>query len=217
MHRRPPHIAKKVAVIASALAIGVAVSGCGNDSKSDLANGKELFIAKCGGCHKLARANTQGTIGPDLDDSFRRARIDGMGSTIQGVVEAQIALPSQDLYPSSLVMPANLVTGMDARDVAAYVAYAAANPGKDAGGLAEVGGGTDGKGLFKTNCGSCHTLADAGTAGTTGPNLDDAKLTLPQTVKQITNGGGGMPAFGGSLTKEQIALIAAYVVKVHGK
>lgn len=217
MHRRPPHTAQKVLAIASALALSVAVAGCGNDSKSDLANGKTLFIAKCGGCHTMGRAGTVGTQGPDLDDSFRQARKDGMGSTIQGVVEEQIKLPSQNLYPESLNMPANLVKGMDARDVAAYVAYAAANPGKDTGGLAQVGGGTDGQGLFKTNCGSCHTLADAGTAGTTGPDLDKIKLNLALVTKQITNGGGGMPAFGGSLDEKQIAMIAKYVIDVHGK
>ena len=31
-----------------------------------------------------------------------------------------------------------------------------------------------GKKLFKQTCGSCHTLADAGTTGTIGPNLDHA-------------------------------------------
>jgi len=33
-----------------------------------------------------------------------------------------------------------------------------------------------GKELFKQGCGSCHTLADAGTTGTIGPNLDYAFL-----------------------------------------
>ena len=31
-----------------------------------------------------------------------------------------------------------------------------------------------GKTLFKSTCGSCHTLAAAGTTGTIGPNLDNA-------------------------------------------
>lgn len=217
MHRRPPHTAKTVIALAAALALAIAVTGCGNDSKTDLANGKTLFIAKCGGCHTMGRANTVGTTGPDLDDAFRRARIDGMGDTIQGIVHKQIELPTQNLYPGTLVMPANLVTGTDAKDVAAYVAYAAANPGKDSGPLAEIGGGTDGKGLFKTNCGSCHTLADAGTSGTSGPDLDQLKPGLAITTKQITNGGGGMPAFGGTLTKEQIAMLAKYVSSVAGK
>jgi cbb3-type cytochrome c oxidase subunit III len=197
--------------------MALAVTGCGNNSKTDTANGKNLFIAKCGGCHTMARAGTAGTSGPDLDDAFRRARKDGMESTIRGVVDQQIKHPSQNLYPSSLVMPPNLVTGEDAADVAAYVAFAAANPGKDSGALAEVGGGTDGKGLFKTNCGSCHTLADAGTAGTSGPDLDQLKPSLAIVTKQVTNGGVTMPAFGGSLSKEQIALIAKYLSGVAGK
>lgn len=217
MHRRPPHTAKKAALTAIAVALAVAVSGCGNDSKTDLANGKALFISKCGGCHQLARANTVGTSGPNLDDAFRQSREDGMGDTIQGVVEAQIKYPSQKLYPASLNMPADLVTGLDVNDVAAYVSYAAANPGKDKGALAEIGGGTDGKGLFKTNCGSCHTLAEAGTAGTTGPNLDNLNRTLAQITKQIENGGNGMPAFKGTLTDEQIALIAKYIAEIENK
>jgi cbb3-type cytochrome c oxidase subunit III len=217
MQKRPPQTAKKSFVLAAVLALSIVASGCGNDSKTDLSNGKTLFIAKCGGCHKLARANTVGTIGPDLDDAFRQSVEDGMGDTIQGVVEGQIKYPSQKLYPSSLVMPADLVTGADVNDVAAYVSSAVARPGKDSGALGEIGGGTDGKGLFKTNCGSCHTLADAGTAGTTGPNLNDLSDSLARIKQQIENGGGGMPAFGGTLTPEQIELIAKYVESQEGK
>lgn len=215
MQRRPSHPAKKVVVAVAALALSLGVASCGSSDNADLANGKTLFVEKCGGCHKLANAGTAGTSGPDLDDAFRRARIDGMGNTVQGIVEEQIKLPSQNLYPESLNMPANLVTGIDARDVAAYVAHAAGDPkGKDTGALADVGAANDGAGLFKTNCGSCHTLADAGTSGTSGPNLDGTKLKLAAAIKQITNGGGGMPAFGGTLTDEQIKMIAEYVEKV---
>ena len=173
-------------------------------------SGKTLFIEKCGGCHTMARANTVGTQGPDIDDSFRRAREDGMGDTIQGVVESQIKFPSQKLYPPSLNMPKDLVTGLDVNDVAAYVSYAAANPGKDSGALADIGGGTDAKGIFKTNCGSCHTLAEAGTSGTSGPNLDNLKLSSAAITKQIQNGGNGMPPFKGSLDDKQIADVLAY-------
>jgi mono/diheme cytochrome c family protein len=216
MHRRPPQTAKKAFALASVLALSIAISGCGNDSKTDLANGKTLFIAKCGGCHTMARANTVGAVGPDLDDAFRQSREDGMGDTVQGVVSSQIQFPSQKLYPKSLVMPADLVKGMDVNDVAAYVSYAAANPGKDVGPLAAIGGGTDGKGIFKTNCGSCHTLADAGTAGAIGPNLDNLKPDLAAIAKQVKNGGGGMPAFGGTLTPDQIKLVSEYVAKADG-
>jgi len=217
MQKRPPQTVIKALTIGAVVALSIAVSGCGNDSKTDLANGKTLFIEKCGGCHKLARANTVGTIGPDLDDAFRQSVKDGMGDTIQGVVEGQIKYPSQKLYPSSLVMPADLVTGMDVKDVAAYVSAAVAQPGKDPGALGDIGGGTDGKGLFKTNCGSCHTLADAGTVGTSGPDLDKTKFTLAMIEKQVKLGKNAMPAFEGTLTEEQITLIAEYIEKVKGK
>ena len=73
-----------------------------------------------------------------------------------------------------------------------------------------------GKVIFTTNCASCHTLADAGTTGTVGPNLDDLKPAYDVVVKQVTNGGGVMPPFGGTLTEQQIADVAAYVSSVAG-
>ena len=70
--------------------------------------------------------------------------------------------------------------------------------------------------IFETNCGSCHTLSDAGTTGTIGPNLDDLKPPYDVIVEQVTNGGGAMPPFGGTLTEQQIADVAAYVSAVAG-
>ena len=70
---------------------------------------------------------------------------------------------------------------------------------------------TAARALFVANCGSCHTLADAGTEGTVGPNLDAAEYDRGDVEDQIRNGGGGMPAFEGELTDEQIDQLAAYV------
>lgn len=117
-----------------ALAALVTLSGCGGKSSADLANGKKLFAGKatCGSCHTLARANTKGTVGPNLDDAFVADKRDGLGqSSIEGLVLDQIAHPRR-----GSAMPAGLVTGDKARDVAAYVAFAAARPGKDTGFLA---------------------------------------------------------------------------------
>lgn len=124
-----------------ALVGAVFAAGCGNASyRADATNGKTLFAEKCGACHTLARAeNAQGVAGPNLDGAFRQARADGMtATTIQGVVSGQIKHPSQHL-PAQLVMPPHLITGMDARDVAAYVGYAAGTNGKDEGALAQAG------------------------------------------------------------------------------
>ncbi len=47
-----------------------------------------------------------------------------------------------------------------------------------------------GKEIFLANCGSCHTLADAGTTGEIGPNLDDASPSHDKAVERVTNGQG---------------------------
>ena len=54
-------------------------------------------------------------------------------------------------------------------------------------------------------------LEEAGTSGTVGPNLDESQPSFEDAVQQITNGGGGMPAFGDQLTDEQIRALARYV------
>jgi mono/diheme cytochrome c family protein len=66
-------------------------------------------------------------------------------------------------------------------------------------------------------CSGCHTLADAGSSGNVGPNLDDAMPTFEKVQTQVTNGGGAMPPFKGTLTEQQIADVAAYVSSVAGK
>jgi cytochrome c553 len=66
-------------------------------------------------------------------------------------------------------------------------------------------------------CGGCHTLADAGTSGNVGPNLDDAQPDAALVVDRVTNGQGGMPSFSGTLSEQQIADVAAYVSSVAGQ
>jgi plastocyanin len=98
----------------------------------------------------LERAGATGVVGPNLDEAFQRARKDGFGeSTFEGLVHAQILHPAinpqiDPVTKRKASMPAGLVTGEDAEDVAAYVASAAGKPGEDTGALAEVGGGPEG-------------------------------------------------------------------------
>jgi cytochrome c553 len=75
-----------------------------------------------------------------------------------------------------------------------------------------------GKAVFtgSAGCGSCHTLADAGTSGTVGPNLDESQPSFELAVDRVTNGFGGMPPFQGTLTEQQIADVAAYVSQTAG-
>ena len=95
-----------------------------------------------------------------------------------------------------------------------------------------------GKALFIQTCGSCHTLADAGTSGTVGPNLDDAFLadkqqgfhqsTIIDLVRgqiayavsntgQIDPNGGTTPGMPPNLLQGQDAKdVAVYVAKCAG-
>ena len=125
----------------------VSLTGCElKDDGDNLVNGKTLFAENCSRCHTLARANANGVVGPNLDEAWARAERDGLGrSTYEGIVHRQIVQPNQNpsVDPGSgkeiKPMPADLATGEDAEDVAAYVASAAANPGKDTGRLATAG------------------------------------------------------------------------------
>jgi plastocyanin len=124
--------------------VALALSACSTRPEGENANliaGKQLFVQKCGSCHVLARAGTKGTTGPNLDEAFQQGLKDGMGrSGITGAVHGQILHPNR-----AGVMPAKLVTGDKAYDVAAYVAQSVAARGKDTGLLAtavkQAGGG----------------------------------------------------------------------------
>ena len=207
------------------LAIAFALAACGTgglvSGATDEENGKKLFQEKCAGCHGLAAAGSTGGIGPNLDDSFAQARADGFKeSTILNIVHDQIQYPGQyataQSNPNFLTanMPANLVKGQDAVDVAAYVA---ANAGLQGFAESQAISGTNGKNIFEQKCASCHTLKDAGATGTIGPNLDQLMPPFEVAQKQVTHGGGAMPAFKSQLTKAQIDAVARYVSSNAGK
>jgi mono/diheme cytochrome c family protein len=81
----------------------------------------------------------------------------------------------------------------------------------------EGGDATAGAAVFTSaGCGGCHTMQAAGSSGTVGPNLDDAKPDFALVVDRVTNGRGAMPAFEGQLTEQQIADVAQYVVESTG-
>lgn len=224
---------RPVALVAALCTAGLAVvlSGCGTGgytSAGSQGTGKKLFVQSCGGCHTLADAGTNGKVGPNLDDAFSQAREAGMTSdTFTQVVATQIRFPVEEPVTGAPGMPpvdqtlpscddvegdAFCVEDQDqaVEDVAVYV-------GSVAGTGATAEKPTDGKSIFTANCGSCHTLADAGTTGNVGPNLDDAKPSKDKVVTQVTNGGGAMPAFKDSLDEEQIQAVADYVSSAAGK
>jgi plastocyanin len=118
----------------AAAGASVLLSACSPHAATDanVIAGKQLFVQKCGACHVLGRAQTKGTTGPNLDEAFQQALKDGLErSGIRGAVHGWILHPNREG-----VMPAKLVTGEKAYDVAAYVAQSVAAGGKDTGLLA---------------------------------------------------------------------------------
>lgn len=192
--------------VAACAFLAAGLSACENDNvapNADLIAGKKAFAEKCGSCHALERAGTTGAIGPNLDEAFRQSLADGFGrGTLHGVVEDQILYPARVPEDSPAYMPAKLVTGKLAKDVAAYVAMVAARPGEDTGKLATAGGAPPvpknappGLKLFVAgkddaqSCGNCHALGAAKTQATTGPNLDAALkgMSAEEILKAIVD------------------------------
>lgn len=139
----------RTALCAAIVAAVPALSACGGvkDKQPDVVAGKQLFVKKCGACHTLNRAGTKGTTGPNLDEAFQQSLQEGFGETaVRGVVLKQILYPNRLPNSQGIKMPAKLVSGQDAHDVAAYVASVSAKSGKDTGRLATAvqaaGGGT---------------------------------------------------------------------------
>jgi mono/diheme cytochrome c family protein len=91
---------------------------------------------------------------------------------------------------------------------AAPASTGAATTSEGGGGAADAEGA---KIFASAGCASCHTLKAADSNGQVGPNLDDLKPDEATVEKQVTNGGGGMPAFKDSLSPEQIKAVSTYV------
>lgn len=167
---KPPSPTRSLLALAVAAAVALAASGCGT-STADVERGRVLFVQKCGTCHIMAQAGTTAQIGPDLDDAFAAARAAGQtGSTIEGVVRAQVENPRPSTANPAVSMPADIVTGQDLEDVAAYVGEYAGVPGAAP---PTVAGGPGAQVFAATGCGGCHALAAANAGGVTGPDLDE--------------------------------------------
>jgi mono/diheme cytochrome c family protein len=197
----------------------------GRVTSGDTSKGKQLFNEKCASCHTLADAKSQGTIGPNLDDAFSSDKEQGFSEqTMADIVRGQIAYAD----PEGPMTP-NLVRGADADSVALYIAKCSGNPNCGVTAATNAppptttkgGGGKtaapDGKQIFTANCASCHTLKAAGSTGTVGPNRDAAKPSESLAETQVTNGGGVMPAFKGTLTPAEIKAVATFVSSNAGK
>jgi mono/diheme cytochrome c family protein len=209
-------------VLAALVAVALPASGCGTTT-ADPVRGRILFRENCGTCHTLAQAGTTAQVGPNLDDAFAAARAAGEGGdTVEGVVKAQVEYPRPSNQDPAVSMPADLVTGQDLDDVAAYVGLYAGVPGAAP---PKVPGGPGAQVFANNGCGTCHTLAAAKSGGVTGPNLDEVlpgqdEAMVHESIvdpnKEIAKGypPNVMPAnFEQSLTPKEIEDLVKYLLE----
>ena len=220
---KPTNPIRALLALAALAAIAVASSGCGTTT-ADVQRGRTLFVQKCGVCHEMAQAGTTAQIGPNLDDAFAAARAAGeTDSTIEGVVKAQVEYPRPSTDSPNNSMPADIVSGQDLDDVAAYVGMYAGVPGAAP---PKVPGGPGAQVFANNGCGGCHTLAAAGSGGVTGPNLneflapdDNTAAVEEMIVDPNAEIAEGFPAnvmpqnYGEALTKKELEDLVQYLIE----
>jgi mono/diheme cytochrome c family protein len=222
---KPPNSTRLLLALAALAAIALGAGGCGT-STADVERGRVLFVQNCGTCHTLAQAGTTAQIGPNLDDAFSAARATGQdGDTIAGVVKAQVENPRPSTANPAVSMPAEIVTGQDLEDVAAYMARYAGVPGAAP---PEAPGGPGAQVFASNGCGGCHTLAAANSGGSVGPNLDQALAgqslamiheSIVDPNKSIAKGypANVMPTnYGEIITPEQLDQLVQYLSESTG-
>ncbi|HWN72663.1 MAG TPA: cytochrome c [Solirubrobacterales bacterium] len=181
---RPSKLIGPLLALVALVALVVTASGCGTTT-ADTARGRTLFVQKCGVCHTLAQAGTTAQVGPNLDDAFAASRSIGNDSdTVEGVVKAQVEYPRENNGNPRVSMPADIVTGQDLDDVAAYVGEWAGVPGAEP---PQVAGGPGAQVFANNGCGGCHTFKAAGAGGVTGPPLEEALVPgdTPAVVEEM--------------------------------
>jgi mono/diheme cytochrome c family protein len=98
---------------------------------SDLTEGQSLFQTNCGTCHTLYAAGTDGNYGPNLDELLApngaASTTEDPKGTEEGIEKRVLnaLLEGVDSTTTPGRMPANILTGSQAKEVARFVAHTA--------------------------------------------------------------------------------------------
>ena len=234
-----------VAAGLAATACGSAGIDIAANSKPDVQRGATLFANRCAGCHTFYAAGTQGgatrvhdrerTDGPNfnvrpetVDSVLYAIRNGGFSGAImpENIVvgqDAQAVAAFVSTYagrkrPKTIQTPTPTpaqTTRQPPSQTGAQTTPAAGTTSTGAGATQQAS--AQGKQVFTQQCAACHTLKNANAKGQVGPDLDQLKPDQPTVQRQVTTGGGGMPAFKGTLDPAQIKAVAQYVSSVAGK
>ena len=130
-----------LASAAAAAALLTAASGCGGEVKvpeqqTNARHGAELFKDRCSGCHSLDAANSHGSKPPGQLQGGERSN--GPNFNVRKVQRDDALFAIRNGGFSGAIMPANIVVGKDAQDVAEFLARYS---GKDEGSSDAMGQG----------------------------------------------------------------------------
>jgi mono/diheme cytochrome c family protein len=104
----------RTALIVAIAALAVVAAGCGRDGREVDSRGAELFAERCGGCHTLEAAGTEG--------SDPEQRVAGPNLNARRETKDQVLYAIRNGGFSGAIMPQNIVVGEDAEAVAEFVA-----------------------------------------------------------------------------------------------
>ncbi len=175
-------------------------------------------------------------VGPDLGPNAWRSFVFPVELTLgkrrfvsratdrEGDIQPRDAIPNHRGYGHNgwndpaleidVVAQLNAVAGAGAAASAASVATGAQAAGST---IALSPLAAQGRELFmgkaQPNCTVCHTLADAGSVGAIGPNLNTLQPTVEQVFAAVNQGVGAMPAYGAQLSEPELRALAAYVAE----
>jgi mono/diheme cytochrome c family protein len=108
----------------SCVLVAAVLAGCGGEievpeSDQTARRGAELFYQRCSGCHTFAKANAYGSKPEGQLQGGERTN--GPNFNVRKVARDDALFAIRNGGFSGAIMPANIVTGQDAEDVATFL------------------------------------------------------------------------------------------------
>jgi mono/diheme cytochrome c family protein len=119
---------RKIVTLSLVAALAVGTSACGkqeiklssaDQSNPNIKNGAQLFHERCSGCHTLRAAAALGSRSPNIKKNSERTNGPNFNQRAEPMDDVLLAIRNGGF--SGAIMPANIVVGQDAQDVAAFV------------------------------------------------------------------------------------------------
>jgi mono/diheme cytochrome c family protein len=125
MRRRMPSF-RNIATLSVTAALALGATACGKEDikldsgeQANIQHGAELFKERCSGCHTFREAGSRGS--KPTGQAAGGERTNGPNFNVRRAEEDDVLFAIRNGGFSGAIMPANIVVGQDADDVAAFV------------------------------------------------------------------------------------------------